>query len=239
MPVPEQRPESSSRCLPAGEEIGQRQVDLRKLRESFNLKRTLLFLFVGVTGAMLAALPAASQVNPEAAPGPAQAAPYKYEAYVGVAYTRLRQVPVSFSGLLGGKAMVGRDFGKYFQLMASGDYYKIGLGHNDLPDRGNPYIYTFLVGPAVHATLYENLSGVFFAELGAEHTGNERETPNLSFAGGFGGGLGYSLGHNFGVQLTADRVAASFSLPNNNSQLSYSTNRTWNARATLGVTYKF
>jgi hypothetical protein len=212
---------------------------LKKLRESFKLKRTLLFLFIGVAGAMLTALPAASQVNPEAAPGPAQAAPYKYEAYVGVAYSRQRQVPVSYSGLLGGKAMVGRDFGKYFQLMASGDYYKVGLGHGYLPNPGNPYIYTFLVGPAIHATLYENLSGVFFAELGAEHTGNEHETPNLSFAGGFGGGLGYSLNRRFGLQLTADRVAASFSLPNNNAQQGYSTNRTWNARATFGVVYRF
>jgi hypothetical protein len=64
-------------------------------------------------------------------------------------------------------------------------------------------------------------------------------TPSISFAGGFGGGLAYSLRRNFAVQLTGDRVAASFSLPNNTPALAYSTHRTWNARATLGVVYRF
>ena len=105
--------------------------------------------------------------------------------------------------------------------------------HDALP------IYTFLVGPALHATLYENLSGVVFGELGGEHTGGEHMTPGISFAGGFGGGLAYSLSRNWAVQLTGDRVAASFSLPNNTPQLGNSTNRTWNARGTFGVVYRF
>ncbi|MGB7264095.1 MAG: hypothetical protein WBC92_01190 [Terracidiphilus sp.] len=203
------------------------------------MKRTLLFLFLGALGITSGAMPAASQVNPEAAPGPAQAAPYKYEAYVGVAYSRLRQVPVSYSGLLGGKVTVARDWGKYFQLMGSVDYYKLGLGRSYLPNPGSPSIYTFMVGPGIHATLYDNLSGSFFAELGGEHTGGESMTPSISFAGGFGGGVAYSLSRRFGVQLTADRVAASFSLPNNTAQLGNSTHKTWNARATLGVVYRF
>lgn len=210
-----------------------------RIEESFKLKRTLLFLFLGAAAGALTALPAASQVNPEAAPGPAQAAPYKYEVYAGLAYSRLRQVPVSYSGLLGGKVSLARDWGKYFQLMGSGDYYRIGTGHRTLPSPGNPSIYTFLVGPAIHATLYENLSGVFFGEVGGEHTGGEGMTPSISFAGGFGGGVGYSLSHNLGLQLTADRVAGSFSLPNNTSQLGNSTHRTWNARATFGAVYRF
>ena len=64
-------------------------------------------------------------------------------------------------------------------------------------------------------------------------------TPNISFAGGFGGGLTYNLSRNWAVRLTGDRVGASFSLPNNTPELSYSTNRTWNARATIGVVYRF
>ncbi len=203
------------------------------------MKRTLLYLLLGAAGASLGTMPAMSQVNPEAAPGAAQTPSTKYEAYVGFAYTRLRQVPVSFSGLLGGKATVARDWGKYFQLMGSVDYYKIGTGHHDLPNPGNPSVYSFLVGPAVHATLYENLSGVFFAELGGEHTGGENITPSISFAGGFGGGLAYSLNRHFAVQLTGDRVAASFSLPGNTPQLGNSTNRTWNARGTMGILYRF
>lgn len=203
------------------------------------MKRTLLFFLLAAMGAAFGTLPAASQVNPEAAPAPTQAAPYKYEAFVGVAYSRIRQVPVTYSGLVGGKATLARDWGKYFQLMGSVDYYKLGTGHKSLPNPGSPSIYTFMVGPAIHATIYDNLSGVFFAELGGEHTGGEHETPSISFAGGFGGGLAYNLNNRWALQLTGDRVAASFSLPNNNSQVSYSTNRTWNARGTFGVVFKF
>jgi hypothetical protein len=209
------------------------------IEESFKLKRTLLFLLLAVVPAALAPESALAQVNPEAAPGPAQAAPYKYEVFAGVAYSRLRQVPVSFSGLVGGKISVARDFGKYFQLMGSGDYYKLGTGHAGLPNPGDPSVYTFLVGPALHFPLFENLSGVVFGEVGGEHTGGEHMTPSISFAGGFGGGLAYSLGRNWAVQLTGDRVAASFSLPNNSPQLANSTSRTWNARGTFGVVYRF
>jgi hypothetical protein len=209
------------------------------IEEILALKRTLLFYFLATVAATLTPLVAAGQVSPEAAPGPRQAAPYKYEVFAGVAYSRLRQAPVSYSGLVGGKISVSRDFGKYFQLMGSGDYYKLGTGHSDIPNKGDPSMYTFLVGPALHATLYENLSGVIFGEIGGEHTGGEHMTPSISFAGGFGGGLAYSLSRNFAVQLTGDRVAASFSLPNNNPVLANSTSRTWNVRGAFGVVYRF
>ena len=203
------------------------------------MKRTFLLLLLAAVPGTFVPASASAQVNPEAASGPAQAAPYKYEVYGGLAYSRLRQVPVSFSGLLGGKVSVARDFGKYFQVMASGDYYKIGTGHAGLPNPGDPSMYTFLVGPAIHAALYGNLSGVIFAPSGRRAYGGEHMTPNISFAGGFGGGLAYSLSPRFAVQLTGDRVAASFSLPNNSPQLGNSTNRTWNARGTIGVVYRF
>jgi hypothetical protein len=195
-------------------------------------------LLLAAATAVLTPRSAIGQVNSDTAPGQAQAGP-KYEVFAGVAYSRLRQVPVSYSGLVGGKVSVSRDWGKYFQLMASGDYYKLGTGHADIPNKGNPTIYTFLVGPALHATLYGNLSGVVFGEIGGEHTGGESITPTISFAGGFGGGLAYSLNRNWGVQLTGDRVAASFSLPNSNPALSNSTNRTWNVRGTFGVVFRF
>jgi hypothetical protein len=209
------------------------------IEEILALKRTLLFYFLATVAATLTPLVAAGQVSPEAAPGPRQAAPYKYEVFAGVAYSRLRQAPVSYSGLVGGKISLARDWGKYFQLMGSVDYYKVGTGRTGLPNPGNPSIYTFLVGPQLHLNITEKLSGKVFAELGGEHTGGESITPSISFAGGFGGGLAYSLGSNWGVQLTGDRVAASFSLPGNTSQLGYSTNRTWNARGTFGVFYRF
>jgi hypothetical protein len=187
----------------------------------------------------LAPLAAAGQVNPEAAPGPGQAATYKYEAYAGAAYSRFSQATESYSGLLGGKVSVARDWGKYFQLAASGDDYTVGTGHANLPSPGHPSIYSFMVQPGVHANLYGNLSGEVFGELGVEHTGGEGMTPNLAFAGGFGGGLTYDLIHNFAVRLEGDRVGASFSLANNTAQLAYSTHLTWNARATIGVVYRF
>jgi hypothetical protein len=196
-------------------------------------------LFFAILAAALAPMPAVGQLNQEGAPPPEQSATYKYEVYVGAAYSRIRQVPESYSGLVGGKVSVGRDWGKYFQLAGSGDYYTVGTGHSELPTPGHPTMYTFMVAPTVHATLYENLSGEFFGEVGGEHTGGESMTPSISFAGGFGGGLTYNLFQRLAVQLTGDRVAASFSLPGNTPQLGYATHRTWNVRGTLGVVYRF
>jgi len=206
------------------------------------LKRKLLLVTLAVVATGLAVQQAAGQVNPEAAPAPQQeAASFKYEAYFGAAYSRIRQVPVTqtYSGLIGGKLSVARDWGRYFQLLGSVDYYRIGTGHAGLPSYGDPSIYTALVGPALHATIYENLSGMLFAQIGGEHTGGEQMSPGISFAGSFGGGLAYSLGRRFAVQLEGDRVGASFSLPNNSPALAYSTHRTWNARASLGLIYRF
>jgi hypothetical protein len=201
-----------------------------------------LFSILAAVAATLVPLTAKAQVNPEARPGSGASAPgLKYEAYAGFAYSRLRQVSASesYSGLLGGKVSLARDWGKYFQLLASGDYYSVGTGRTYLPSPGHPTIYTFLLGPALHATLYGNLSGLVFAQVGGEHTGGEDITPSISFAGGFGGGIAYNFSRNLGVQLTGDRVGASFSLPNNTAQLANSTHRTWNARGTIGVVYRF
>ena len=227
MPAPEPIPDASGYVTVTPEEI-------------FELKRTLLILLLAVVPAALQPMKAVGQEGPETAPGPAQAANPKYEAYLGLAYSRIRQVPDSFSGLLGGKATLSRDFGKYFQLMGSGDYYRVGTGHHNQPSPGNPSVYSFLVGPAVHTTVWGKLSGLVFAEVGVEHTAGENMTPSFSFAGGFGGGLTYNLYHSLAVQLTGDRVAASFPLPNNNTEgQAGSTHRTWNARGTIGVVYRF
>ena len=208
--------------------------------ESFTLNRTILFRISAMVVVALAPLAAAGQVNPEAAPGPGQAAPYKYEVYAGAAYTRFRQATESYSGLLGGKVSLARDWGKYFQLVASVDQYTVGTGHANQPSPGHPSVYSVMIGPGVHANLYGNLSGEVFAELGAEHTGGEQMSPDISFAGGFGGGLTYDLVHNFALRLAADRVGASFPEASNNNQgQAGSTHRTWDARATLGVVYRF
>src|SRR5580698_10482588 len=227
MPAAAQNPEATGLCEQA------------VFEETFKLSRTILFRISAMVVVALAPLAAAGQVNPEAAQGPEQAAPYKYEVYAGAAYTRFKQATESYSGLLGGKVSLARDWGKYFQLVASVDDYTKGTGHENLPSPGHPSIYSFMIGPGVHANLYGNLSGEVFAELGVEHTGGESMTPNIAFAGGFGGGLTYDVRHNWAVRLAADRVGASFSLANNTPQLAYSTHLTWNARATLGVVYRF
>lgn len=202
------------------------------------MKRTL-FLLLAVVVAGLAPLTAAGQVNPEAAPVPQQPAPLKYEVYAGFAYTSLNQVNLSRYGLMGGKLMLMRDWGKYFGLMGTVDYYRPPISSRLPGNPGDPSVYSFLIGPEIHAVLFGNLSGLFFAELGGEHTGGESITPTISFAGGFGGGMAYRLNNRFAIRVTGDRLAGSFSLAGNTSQLGYSTHRTWNPRATIGVVYRF
>lgn len=186
---------------------------------------------------MLLPLTVAAQAVPEA--GPPTAPSYKYSVYGGFAYTSLNQVNLSRYGLMGGRVMVTRDFGKYFALMGSGDYYKPPTGHGTIGNPGNPTVYSILAGPEIHANIYDNVDGLLFGELGMEHTGGEGMSPSSSFAGGFGGGLLYHLSQRWGVQITGDRLAASFSLNNNTPKLAYSTHRTWNSRATVGVVFRF
>lgn len=210
---------------------------LQQSKESYKLKRTLLVSML----AALAILPlaASGQVAPDT--GSAQVAPnYKYEVFVGGNYTSLNQVNLSRYGLFGVKLGVTRNFGKYFGLAVTGDYDKYPISSATPGNPGDPSVYTFLVAPEVHG---ENLIGpvgvVLFAELGGEHTGGEKMTPNISFAGGFGGGILYSINKRIGLRLTGDRLAGSFSLPNNTPALNYSTHKTWNPRASFGVTFKF
>lgn len=210
------------------------------------MKRTFWFPILAAVAAVYLPMTAAAQAVPEA--GPPTAPTYKYSVYGGFAYTSLNQVNLSRHGLLGGKVMVTRDWGKYFALMASGDYYKPSVGSSTagtngtagIPaNPGDPSVYSALAGPEIHANLYGRIDGLFFGELGLEHTGGENMIPSTSFAGGFGGGLLYRLNQRWSIQATGDRVAASFSLNNNTPQLGYSTHRTWNPRATVGAVFRF
>jgi hypothetical protein len=211
------------------------------LRENLKLTRTILLRMAAVAVAALAPLVAGAQASPDAGQTSERSeATYKYQAYAGAAYTRIRQVPISYSGLVGGRASLARDWGKYFQLIASGDYYKLGTGQPGLATYGNPSVFSILGGPGIHMDLFGGLSGQFFLELGAEHTGGESMSPSTSVAGGFGGSLTYSLNRRWGVRLTGDRVGGSFPEPNNMaSAQAGSTHRTWNVRATMGLVYRF
>jgi hypothetical protein len=161
---------------------------------------------------------------------------YKYEAYAGYGYTSLNQVNQSRSGLQGVDLGVTRDFGRYFGITADGAYYRYAL---EAVNPGDPSVYSVLFGPEFHAELYGRYSGFVHALIGFEHTGGESETPNLSFAGGAGGGVEYKVNSRFSVRASGDDIAASFSATNNSPGLGYSPHRTRDARATVGVVYRF
>lgn len=203
------------------------------------MNRTILLKISVLIAVALAPLAAGAQVNPDADQAPVQAAPYKYEAFAGFAYSRIRQVPLAntYSGLLGGKLQLARNWGKYFQLVGSADYYQIGTGHAGVQNPSSPTAFSVLAGPGIHAS-YENLGGQLFTELGLEHTGGENMSPSYSFAGGIGGSLSYSINRRWAVELTGDRLGASFPLPNN-APTGTSTHRTWNVRGAFGVVYRF
>ena len=98
-----------------------------KFEESFKLNRTILFRISAMVALALAPLAAAGQVNPEAAPSSEQAAsPYKYEAYVGVAYSRLRQVPDFVQRIAGRKGVTGPRLGKIFSTHRVGGLLQVG-----------------------------------------------------------------------------------------------------------------
>jgi hypothetical protein len=166
-------------------------------------------------------------------------ATYKYEAYAGYAYTSLNQVNQSRYGLQGVSLSITRDWGKYFGVLGEGSYYQWASSSATPGNPGNPDVSAVLFGPTVHAPLYGNLSLHVDLLLGGEHTGGENMTPKVSLAGGIGGGLDYKLTQRISMRASGERIGDSFSLTGNTAGLSYSPHLHWNARATVGVVYRF
>jgi hypothetical protein len=131
---------------------------------------------------------------------------------------------------------VTRDFGRYFGLVAEGDYYRFALKSGN---PGNPSIESVLFGPVLHANIYGKFGGFFHGLLGGEHTAGESQTPNISFAGGVGGGMEYSLTPRLSLRATGDIIGASFSLVGNSPELGNSPHKTWDSRAGFGAVYRF
>jgi hypothetical protein len=202
------------------------------------LKRTLLLSILAAIPAALMPLAAAGQVAPVRGPRSAslEGPSYKYEVFAGYGYTSLNQVNQSRSGLQGGNISVTRNWGKYFGVTADGAYYKYPLVTGN---PGDPSVDAVLFGPVVHAQLYGKISGFAHGLLGGEHSGGEKQTPNISFAGGGGGGLEYRLGPRLSLRASGDDIASSFSLINNSKALGYSPHLHWNSRAAFGVVYRF
>jgi hypothetical protein len=201
------------------------------------LKRTLLLTILAVVPVALMPLAAAGRIIPKRKPAVEGDQPtYKYEVFAGFGYTGLNQLNNSRSGLMGVDLSVTRDWGKYFGITADGAYYKYAIKTGN---PGSPVVESVLLGPVIHAPLYERTGIFVHALLGGEHTGGESMTPTISFAGGMGGGLEYRLSKRLAVRASGDYIAASFSVSGNSPSLGYSPHKVWNPRAAFGVVYKF
>jgi len=200
------------------------------------LRKKLLLSVLAMVSAALMPLAATGQASP-AADRPE--ASYKYEAYAGYAYTSLNQVNQSRYGLQGVNLSITRNWGKYFGVIGEGSYYDTPSSGATPGNPGNPNVSAVLFGPTVHAPLYGNLSVFLDVLLGGEHTGGEKMTPKVSFAGGFGGGLDYKIKPRISLRASGERIGDSFSLTGNTAGLDYSPHLHWNARATIGVVYHF
>jgi hypothetical protein len=202
--------------------------------EIYTLNRKLFFGILAAAAALLTPFKANCQIAPEKSPSQSTEPEYKYQAFVGVGYTSLNQVSQSNSGLIGVTGSFTRDFGKYFGVTLDGGHYQWVV------TRANPEaasVNLYLAGPEFHAPLYEKVSLFVHGLIGAAHTGGVAIYPNYSFAGGVGLGLDYKLNSHFGIRAYGDDIGSSFSITP--FQPGDSPHRRFNARASMGVTYKF
>ena len=206
----------------------------RGTEENLTLTRKLFFLILAASAAGLMPLAANCQIAPEKTPSDRTGPEYKYEAFFGWGYTSLNQVNQSNSGLQGVSLSVTRDWGKYFGATLEGGHYAWTV------TEANPQaasVDQYLAGPVFHAALYEKTSIFVHALIGAAHTGGVPIKPGESFAGGIGVGLDYKLTDHLGLRAYGDDIGSSFTLTP--YQPGDSPHRHFNARASVGVTYKF
>ena len=203
-------------------------------QETFTLKRKLFIGILAGAAALLTPAAASCQLAPEKSPSQQVEPEYKYQAFVGVGYTSLNQVSQSNSGLVGVTASLTRNWGKYLGVTLDGGHYQWVV------TRANPEaasVNLYLAGPEFHAPLYEKVSIFAHGLIGAAHTGGVAIYPNYSFAGGVGLGLDYQLKNHFGLRAYGDDIGSSFSITP--FQRGDSPHRRFNARASIGLTYKF
>ena len=184
--------------------------------------------------AALAPLSAACQIIEEKPAAVSNEPVYKYQAYVGWGYTSLNQVNQSRSGLQGVEVGATRYWGRFFGVTG---YYGSYRWTVTSANEGNPTVDMYLVGPMVHAPLYEKWSLYARGLFGAEHVGNVSIRPSQSFAGGVGVGLEYAMTQRFALRLGGDDIGSSFTITPYESGASAHTR--WNAHANFGVAYRF
>lgn len=200
------------------------------------MKSTLLLSIVAVASALVVPIAARGQVAPERPPKDLSGPDYKYEVFVGWAYTSLNQVNQSRSGLQGVDGSVMRRFGDHFGVKIDGGHYAWTVTSSNAVV-GNPSVDMFLVGPVVRGNIFEKWSAYAEGLLGGAHTGNVSIQPDVSFAGGFGIGVDYNRTARWSVRMYGDDIGSSFTLVP--FQPGYSPHMRWNARAGVGVAYHF
>jgi hypothetical protein len=201
------------------------------------LKRKWLISTLALIPAALIQLAAAGQVAPDHAPRPERPEDnYKYQVYAGFGYTSLNQVNQSRYGLIGVNVAVSRNFGRYFAVTADGAYYPQSVATGN---PGKPSVDMILLGPELHAPLIGKVNGFFRGLLGGEHSGGEGQTPSISFAGGLGGGMEYVLSPHLVLRVSGDNILSSFTVINSTPQQGNSPHMRGNARASIGVAYRF
>lgn len=198
------------------------------------MKRKMLLSVLAVVPAVLMPFAALGQLAKEKAPAETNEPTYKYEAYVGWGYTSLNQVNQSESGLQGVSASFTRDWGKYFGITAEGGHYAWTVTRAN-PEKAS--VDLFLAGPVLHANLYGNASLFVHGLVGVAHTGGVSIQPDESLAGGAGIGVDYKLTPHFGLRAYGDDIASSFTVVPYES--GDSAHMRWNARGSIGVTFKF
>lgn len=201
--------------------------------ENYPLKRKC-WLFAAAAACL--AMTASAQVSLENKTPAANPNFQKYSIFAGFGYTSLNQVNQSRYGLIGGNVDLSRNWGRFFALTVDGGFFPTSFSSGN---PGNPSVSMVLAGPEIHGTLFENWMLYARGMIGGEHTGGESETPRVSFAGGIGAGIQHDLGPHWAVRAGGDDIGSSFSLANNSPQLGYSPHRRFNARADIGIVFRF
>lgn len=198
------------------------------------MKSKLLFLILAAASAIVVPISARGQVAPERPPKDLTKPEYKYDAYVGYAYTSLNQVNQSRSGLGGIDVSATRGFGDHFGIKGDYSHY---LWNVTATNPGRPTVDMFLGGVVIRGNLFERWSGYAEGLIGGVHTGGVSIEPSVSFAGGGGVGLDYNRNARWSLRAYGDDIASAFTLVP--FQPGFSAHTRWNARAGIGLVYHF
>jgi hypothetical protein len=202
--------------------------------------RKFAFVFPAVFLMLLFTLSAQAQSSASADTADTVEKPSRYDFFGGVAVTSQNQLVHAHGFLLGFQLGATRNWGKYFGINAQVSNMALSLSSKNQDVTGISPSYTqVLVGPELHATLYERVSGGVHILVGISHTGGSGfvGTPDISVSNDLGAYLQYKFTPRFSLRLGGDRVATSF--VEGAANLGYSPHRYSNVQSSLGVVYHF